>query len=98
MAANNPARTLTIGQPRAYSGVNCRVTDDMESNSDVRTLRASGQTVRVIQGIAWVTLDGADIILHPGDNVYLRPGASPATISRLGSEMLVYEIVWACGR
>lgn len=91
MAANNPARA------RAHSGVNCRVTDSVESSGDVRTLRAAGQTVRVIQGIAWVTLDGADIVLRPGDSAYLRPGAPAAIISRLSSKMLTYEVVWACG-
>jgi hypothetical protein len=48
--------------------------------------------LRVISGVAWVTIDGEGIIL-PGDKeMTLKPRKSRAVITAVGENFLVYEV------
>ena len=48
--------------------------------------------VQVLSGIAWITVDGQDVVAERGSCVQLPQNAFPALVSRLGGETLVFEI------
>lgn len=58
---------------------------------DVIRVERANQTVRVVSGCAWITLDGEDILLEPGQQASLGCG-DDALISALGDEPLVYRL------
>ncbi|GIL11649.1 MAG: DUF2917 domain-containing protein [Chloroflexi bacterium] len=61
-------------------------------NGNAATLKRISQVVRVVKGQAWISLDGEDMVLKNGQEVYLRQGKQPAVISSVNRETLVYEI------
>ncbi len=44
-----------------------------------------GQTIQVRRGRAWITFEGMDHILEPGDMLRLFQGEDPALVSALGA-------------
>jgi mannose-6-phosphate isomerase-like protein (cupin superfamily) len=57
----------------------------------VRDEKRESQVLRVISGKAWVTMDGEDVVLKPGDELKLSRGKYDAVVSATGDEPLVYE-------
>lgn len=48
---------------------------------------------KVLSGIAWVTIEGRDLILHSGEKAELESNKDTAIISALGKIPLVLEII-----
>lgn len=65
---------------------------ELQYRTDVGSVEAGGQRLRVIEGTAWVSLNGEDYILYCGDTLLLEGGAYPAVISALGRTKLVYTL------
>lgn len=61
--------------------------------NDVAVLPLAIQTVRVLSGTAWITLNQDDIIVKSGEKVTLYPDRYPPVISALDNRQLVYEII-----
>jgi mannose-6-phosphate isomerase-like protein (cupin superfamily) len=57
----------------------------------VRTEKRVSQVLHVVSGTAWITMDGEDTILNPGDALKLSHGKYKAVVSAAGGEPLVYE-------
>lgn len=57
----------------------------------VRDEKRESQVMRVVSGTAWVSIDGEDIVLNPGDELKLSHGKHKALVSPAGAEPLVYE-------
>ena len=58
----------------------------------VRTEKRESQVLRIVSGTAWVSLEGEDILLKPGDEFRLSHGTEKnALVSSIGNEPLVYE-------
>lgn len=77
-----------------------RITHTMEQLSQskielmkgyVRTEKRESQLLRVVSGTAWVSMDGKDLILNPGEELKLSRGEYKAVVSATGNEPLVYE-------
>lgn len=62
------------------------------AGKETRCLDRDARILRIIDGCAWVTIDGADLILKAGERLKLMPGAGEAVISPLGQRILIYEI------
>lgn len=76
-----PAQTPTIQTRRVHL-------DGRAAHS----LPARGQTLHMVSGRAWVTLDGQDLIALTGEHVTLTKSSDIAVISALGERPLVFEI------
>lgn len=50
------------------------------------------QVVRVIQGNAWITLDGEDYFLKAGQEVMVPVHKAPAVISSPNGKPLIFEV------
>lgn len=57
----------------------------------VRDEKRESQVLRIISGTAWVSMDGEDLILNPGDELKLSHGKHKALVSAATDEPLVYE-------
>jgi hypothetical protein len=57
----------------------------------VRTEKCQSQLLRIVSGTAWVTMDGEDMLLKPGDELKLAFCKHNALVSATGNEPLVYE-------
>lgn len=57
----------------------------------VRSEKRESQLLRIVSGTAWVSIDGEDMILNPGDELKLSHGKHKAVVSATGNEPLVYE-------
>ena len=77
-----------------------RITHTMEVASEcqielmkgfVRTEKRESQLMRVVSGTAWVSMDGKDMVLNPGEELKLSHGQYKAVVSAAGNEPLVYE-------
>jgi mannose-6-phosphate isomerase-like protein (cupin superfamily) len=77
-----------------------RTTHTMEQSSKspielmkgyVRDEKRESQVMRIVSGTAWVSMDGEDIILNPGEELKLSHGKYKALVSPASDEPLVYE-------
>ncbi|MBZ0296229.1 MAG: DUF2917 domain-containing protein [Anaerolineae bacterium] len=77
-----------------------RVTHTMEPISQstielmkgyVRTEKRESQVLRIVSGTAWVSMDGEDLILNPGEELKLSHGKHHAVVSPANNQPLVYE-------
>jgi hypothetical protein len=59
----------------------------------VKALSAVNQSVFVVSGCAWITVNGQDMVVSAGQRAALFPEAYPPVISAVGGGALVYEIV-----
>jgi len=57
----------------------------------VRDEKRESQVMRIVSGTAWVSMDGEDIILNPGEELKLSHGKYKALVSPANDEPLVYE-------
>ena len=57
----------------------------------VRTEKRESQVLRIVSGTAWVSMDGEDLILKPGEELKLSHGKHKAVVSPASNEPLVYE-------
>jgi mannose-6-phosphate isomerase-like protein (cupin superfamily) len=57
----------------------------------VRDEKRESQVMRIVSGTAWVSIDGEDVILSPGDELKLSHGKHKALVSPASDEPLVYE-------
>lgn len=60
---------------------------------EVARIPRTGQRLRVVSGYAWITFDGLDFTLLPGEAMALPPGDDPAVVSALEGQPLVYRLV-----
>lgn len=56
-----------------------------------RRLPNSVVRIRVIQGMAWVTSEGQDVIVREGETLALPKQPFPAVISALGAAPVLFE-------
>ena len=56
-----------------------------------RSEKRHSQMLRIVSGTAWVSMDGEDRILQPGEELKLSHGKHQAVISATGDAPLVYE-------
>jgi mannose-6-phosphate isomerase-like protein (cupin superfamily) len=57
----------------------------------VRSEKRESQVLRIVSGTAWVSIDGEDVILNPGDELKLSHGKHKALVSSAHNEPLIYE-------
>jgi hypothetical protein len=57
----------------------------------VRNEKRESQLIRIVSGTAWVSMDGEDTILNPGEELKLSHGKYNAVVSPMGNQPLVYE-------
>ena len=57
----------------------------------VRSEKRESQVLRIVSGTAWVSMEGEDIVLNPGEELKLSHGKYNAVVSPVGEEPLVYE-------
>jgi hypothetical protein len=57
----------------------------------VRTEKCKSQLLRIVSGTAWVSMEGEDLILKPGEELKLSYCKDSAIVSATGNEPLVYE-------
>lgn len=57
----------------------------------VRTEKRESQVLRIVSGTAWVSMDGEDLILKPGEELKLSHGKHKAVVSPASNEPLIYE-------
>ena len=55
-------------------------------------LPASGQSIRVLSGVAWVTVAGKDMFLVAGEKIVLTASGGITLVSALGRVPLVLEV------
>lgn len=65
---------------------------ELQYRTDAGSIEPAGQRLRVIEGTAWISLNGEDYILYSGDTLLLEGSAYPAVISALGRTKLVYTL------
>jgi mannose-6-phosphate isomerase class I len=58
----------------------------------VRDEKRESQVLHVVEGTAWVTMDGRDIILNEGEELRLSHGKYDVVVSATGQKPLIYEI------
>ena len=81
-----------------YSELAAPVSGTLEENriilmkNEVYRLPQTHQEVQVLLGIAWITLDKQDIILHSPEKVSLPPSKNFAVISALNNMPLVVAV------
>lgn len=80
---------LLLDQPSALNGL----VELQYYRKAAHSIERLGQVLRVIEGTAWVSLNGEDHILHCGETLTLDLEGPPAVISALGRTKLVYTIV-----
>ena len=57
----------------------------------VRDEKRESQVLRIVSGTAWISMDGEDIVLKPGEEFKLSHGKYKALVSTATNEPLVYE-------
>jgi mannose-6-phosphate isomerase-like protein (cupin superfamily) len=57
----------------------------------VRSEKRESQVLRIVSGTAWVSMDGEDLVLNPGEELKLSHGKHQAVVSPAGDDPLVYE-------
>ena len=54
-------------------------------------LKRQNQILRVVSGTAWVTMDGEDYTLQPGQELRIMTGSFPAIVDVMSSQPLVFS-------
>jgi hypothetical protein len=89
-ATDKPATFIVAGKQEPV--VTQRPGDHYLAYGEIASFTRVGQTLRVISGCAWITVDGEDKTLLSGQQMILEPGEDAAVVSALGDEPLVYRI------
>ncbi|MCL4249256.1 MAG: hypothetical protein KJ065_14005 [Anaerolineae bacterium] len=84
--------TRSIGKFTEFVGESKRQMIPLSSD-EARSLRRHGQHVRVIEGIGWLTVDGRDYVLQPGDQALLGEGHIPAVVGSANHEPVLFEVI-----
>ncbi len=74
------------------AGDGSRKVAQLDVNQATRLARKDKQVIRVVTGQAWVTVDGQDIFLEPGDELPLQAGKDEVVLTCIGVCPLVYEV------
>src|SRR5262245_21325067 len=61
------------------------------------SIQPNGQIVRILSGHSWISFDGKDILLEPGQQLLLPRHRYPAIISAIGLAALTFESSRNCG-
>lgn len=86
MTTNTPAKIWWRGA--LFGGKRQR----MELNAgETQHIQGLERNLSVIDGWAWVTINGTDIVLRPGQMMHLPEGHNPVLISGLKDVPLIYE-------
>lgn len=64
----------------------------LESN-EIHRLNPLPPGIRVLSGVAWITWQGEDIVLNPGQAIRFSPGGNNPVISVIGRGTLVVEML-----
>jgi hypothetical protein len=64
----------------------------MLRRDEIFRLPTASREVRVVAGVAWLTMDGEDILLQNGERAWLLAGKDLALVSPLRSAPLILEI------
>lgn len=67
----------------------------MLRQNEVLCLPVAGQRLEIISGVAWVAVNGRDIILASGEILHLPSRKDTALISALGHQPLILEVFGA---
>ncbi len=67
----------------------------MLHHHEVFHLPVAGQSLKVVSGVAWVTVNGRDIFLAPGEKHWLPSQGDAALVSALGRQPLILEVFGA---
>lgn len=59
---------------------------------DVKKLERKTQRIEVKRGNAWISLEGEDILLEPGEEVTIRSSEHAGVISASGKDSMVFNI------
>ena len=62
-------------------------------NGEVFRINHFYQEFQVLSGVAWVTLEGKDLILHSGEKLKFESKKAVAIISALGKKQLIVEVL-----
>ncbi len=57
----------------------------------VRSEKRQSQVLRIVSGKAWISMEGEDIFLEPGEELKLSHGRHQAVVSPASDEPVVYE-------
>lgn len=89
MAVHNPSlRSRLVRLLNTRSSPNVPLQQD-----EIHSIWPSAQTLRVVAGRLWVTVNGLDIILEEGGELFLPTSSRyPAVISNLSKRTAFYEI------
>jgi len=71
--------------------VSRRVFHQALSAGELQAVPRGMRNLQVLSGIAWITVDGQDVLVEKGGCVQLPRGGFPALVSGLGGEMLLFE-------
>ena len=85
-------QTTHIGKFAEFVGATHRQTIPLEAN-EVHSLRRNGQHIRVIAGIGWLTFDGQDYILQPGEQALLGEGQMSAVLGSANYDPVIFEVI-----
>jgi hypothetical protein len=62
-------------------------------HNEVHWLNPVPRGIRVLSGVAWITWEGEDIVLNPGQAIRFSPGRSHPLISAVGPGTLTVEML-----
>lgn len=65
----------------------------MLKHDEVFRLPATSQGVRVVAGLAWLTVSGEDIFLNSGEKLHLLIRKDVVLVSALGNVPLILEVL-----
>lgn len=62
-------------------------------NDEVFRINYFYSEFQVLSGVAWVTIEGKDLILHSGERLKFESKRTVALISALGKQQLIVEVL-----
>lgn len=62
-------------------------------NGEVFRINHFYSEFQVLSGVAWVTIEGKDLILHSGEKLKFESKQTVALISALGKQQLIVEVL-----
>ncbi len=71
--------------------------DNRLEPDETLSIARRGQTLCIVSGCAWVTLDGQDTTLLAGEEMILNPGKDAAVVSALEEQAVIYRLCETSG-
>ena len=93
MSITDPVDDLVTALSGKMRPESAPVLDIIELNGDeTYVLDSYAQLIRVLNGSAWITINGEDRIVRQDEDTYIESGREQAIISSLNHRPLVFEI------